>query len=222
MARLWLASGVLAAACAAGAAEPPREVSFPTADGGRIHALLYGDGDHAVVLAHGKVFNKESWSPLAKTLAQRGLRVLAIDFRGYGKSTAGSEPRALYRDVLGAIDYLRKEGASRISLLGASMGGAAVSAAAGAIEEGEVDRVVLLAPAPLAVAEEMVGSKLLIVSRDEPLAPRLRERFRSVRDPKRVVVLPGRAHAQHVFETEHGELLANLVVEFLLEAPTSN
>src|SRR5580700_10347038 len=36
-------------------------ISFPTQDGGRICANLYGKGDRAVVLAHGGRFNKESW-----------------------------------------------------------------------------------------------------------------------------------------------------------------
>ena len=35
-------------------------ISFPTQDGGRICADLYGKGDRAVVLAHGGRFNKES------------------------------------------------------------------------------------------------------------------------------------------------------------------
>jgi hypothetical protein len=41
--------------------------SFPTQDGGRICADLYGKGDRAVVLAHGGRFNKESWREQART-----------------------------------------------------------------------------------------------------------------------------------------------------------
>ena len=198
-------------------AQPAREVSFATGDGGEIHALLYAAGEHAVVLAHGRAFDKESWDPLAKTLAARGLTVLSIDFRGYGRSKAGAHPRALHEDVLGAIRYLRKRGARRVSLVGASMGGAAVSAAAAEVAEGQIDRVILLAPSPLAVAEGMRGSKLLVVSRSEPGAERLQERFQLVPEPKRVAVLPGDAHAQHVFATEYGGLLTQGIVKFLLE-----
>ena len=62
------------------------EVSFETSDGGRIVANVYGEGEHAVVLAHGAVFDKESWDGLAGRLAKEGMRAIAIDFRGYGKS----------------------------------------------------------------------------------------------------------------------------------------
>ena len=61
-------------------------VSFPTQDGGRVYADLYGQGDRGVVLAHGALFNKESWAEQARPLAKAGFRVLAIDFRGHGRS----------------------------------------------------------------------------------------------------------------------------------------
>ena len=70
----------------ASAAAVQTSVSFPTEDGGVIYADLYGTGDQAVVLAHGARFNKESWSDQARILESHGFRVLAIDFRGYGKS----------------------------------------------------------------------------------------------------------------------------------------
>src|SRR5580700_697154 len=63
-----------------------QSVSFTTDDGATIYADLYGTGEHGVVLAHGGQFNKESWSPQAHELMAAGFRVLAIDFRGYGKS----------------------------------------------------------------------------------------------------------------------------------------
>ena len=107
-----------------------REVSFATADGGRVFANLYGRGDHAVVLAHGAVFDKESWQPFAKVLADNGLTALAIDFRGYGKSVAGSRAKALKEDILAAIRYLREGGSQTVSVVGGSMGGTAAARAA--------------------------------------------------------------------------------------------
>ncbi|MCA1828416.1 MAG: hypothetical protein LC689_15945 [Myxococcales bacterium] len=60
-------------------------VSLPTEDGGLIWADIYGDGDRAVVLAHGGMFDKESWAAQAQQLAGAGFRVLALDFRGLRK-----------------------------------------------------------------------------------------------------------------------------------------
>ena len=47
---------VIAALMLTGLAAVPRELSFPTADGGVIRADLYGTGDRGVVLAHGARF----------------------------------------------------------------------------------------------------------------------------------------------------------------------
>ena len=69
-----------------GSAYAQKTVSFSTGDGGVIYADLYGQGERAVVLAHGGRFNKESWAKQARILASAGFRVLAIDFRGYGQS----------------------------------------------------------------------------------------------------------------------------------------
>jgi pimeloyl-ACP methyl ester carboxylesterase len=142
----------------------PTEISFPTSDGGEIHAHLYGSGSHAVVLAHGKVFDKESWQPLAERLADQGHRVLALDFRGYGRSTAGSEARRLDSDVLGAVAFLESQDTDEISLIGASMGGSAVGNAATQCEPGRLHKVVLLAPAPIDTPEDMQADEFVYIA----------------------------------------------------------
>src|SRR5712675_586876 len=79
-------------------------VSFPTDDGGVVYADVYGEGDRGIVLAHGGRFNKESWEKQARMLAAAKFRVLALDFRGYGKSRGPgqSDPMSapLHLDVL--------------------------------------------------------------------------------------------------------------------------
>ncbi len=62
--------------------------SLPTEDGAEIYADVYGEGGRAIVLAHGGRFNKESWEKQARALTSAGLRVLALDFRGYGVGSA--------------------------------------------------------------------------------------------------------------------------------------
>jgi pimeloyl-ACP methyl ester carboxylesterase len=90
---------------------------------------LYGAGERGIVLAHGGQFNKESWAKQAQTLATAGFQVLAIDFRGYGKShgPGDSDPMdaPLQFDVLAAVRYLRENGAKNVSVVGGSMGGSA-------------------------------------------------------------------------------------------------
>lgn len=203
---------------AAPAAELPRAVSFATADGGTVVADLYGaDGRDAVVLAHGAAFDKASWRPLATELVGRGFQVLAIDFRGYGQSQPGTKPDGLYEDVLGAVRDLRRRGAPRVLVVGASMGGAAAARAASEAAACEIDRLVLLAPAPVAEPERIKGPTLFIASEHEPGLARVREQFARAPEPKRLVLLPGAAHAQHVLATDQAERLTATIAEFLSE-----
>src|SRR3954469_7010873 len=96
-------------------------VSFPTSDGGLIHADLYGKGERGVVLAHGGRFNKESWKKQAEALEKAGFRVLAFNFRGYGESRGPGQSDVfsapLHLDVLAAVGYLRKAGVKNVSIV---------------------------------------------------------------------------------------------------------
>ncbi len=204
------------------AVQAAERVSFPTADGGTIHGDLYGTGVDAVILAHGAVFNKESWAPLAVTLAGRGLLVLAIDFRGYGESTSGTRETALYLDILGGVDFLAERGANRISLVGASLGANAVGQAASQGDRYPLSTVVLLAPARIPDPETMKAEKFVfIVSENEPGIDRMRRLFEYVPEPKQLEVIDSAAHAQHVFKTDQGPRLLEMIISSLAPWPGS-
>jgi pimeloyl-ACP methyl ester carboxylesterase len=177
---------------------------------------VYGSGASGVVLAHGAAFNKESWGPLARTLAAGGHQVLAIDFRGYGASRAGSDPRALQQDVLAAVRYLRSRGARSVSVVGASMGGGASARAATEAAAGEIERLFLLSPVAIANPEAIKAGRLMYVaSRDEQLAPSIKAQFDRAPEPKRIEWLDGDAHAQNIFATAQGPRLTTFIVEFV-------
>jgi pimeloyl-ACP methyl ester carboxylesterase len=100
-------------------------ISFPTEDSGRVCADLYGQGTHAVVLAHGGRFNKESWREQAQALASQGFRILAIDFRGFGCSTGPHQEdfdsAPFENDVIAAVGYLKGHGAKSVSVVGGAL-----------------------------------------------------------------------------------------------------
>ena len=197
-------------------AQPPQTVSFPTRDGGEIYANLYPAGKRSIVLAHGAIFNKESWEPLAQSLLENDLTVLAIDFRGYGKSRPGRQSRAMELDILAAIQFLKQSG-HNVSVLGASMGGGAAARAAIAAEPGAIDKLILLSPVPVAHPKKMQGNKLFIASKDEPMASQVKAQYRLAPEPKQLQLIDGSAHAQHIFKTGHGEELRKIIVDFLLD-----
>ena len=201
-----------------------KTVSFPTEDGGVIFADVYGTGDRTVVLAHGGRFNKESWAQQAQTLAAAGFQVLALDFRGYGKSSGPgqSEPMnaPLKFDVLAAVRYLRARGAKSVSIVGGSMGGGAAGDASIASRPGEIDRLVLLGSAPNDPADKLKSPTLFIVARDDasedgPRLPRIREQYEKAPQPKELIVLDGSAHAQYLFQTDQGERVMKEILRFL-------
>jgi len=215
------------AALVLGLAGPQEIVSFPTQDGGVVYADVYGNGDRAVVLAHGGRFNKESWAIQAQALANAGFQVVAIDFRGRGRSRGGpdsdSRDEGLHFDVLAAVRYLRETGAKTVSVVGASLGGWAAARAAIAAPPGAIDRIVLLAHSAIEEPERLKGRKLFITSRDDlnsrgvPRLEMIRQQHELAPDPKELIVLEGSAHAQFIFETAQGERLMREILRFLSE-----
>lgn len=115
MQRLWVLIAILFFSACLSATE----VHFKTTDNATIYAQFQKRGSHAVLLAHGAIFNKESWGMFEQRLLEENYSVLAIDFRGYGKSTQGNQSGALYTDILAGVKFLKaKQGMSKITVLG--------------------------------------------------------------------------------------------------------
>jgi pimeloyl-ACP methyl ester carboxylesterase len=208
----------------AGAAAAQKTVSFPTEDGGLVYADVYGEGVRGVVLAHGGRFNKESWEQQARTLASAGFQVLAIDFRGYGKSKGPGDAHPmdapLHLDVLAAVRYLRETGAKSVSIVGGSMGAGAAGDASIASRPGQIDRLVFLGGSPNGPAEKLKSASLFIVARDDsnddgPRLPRIQEQYKKAPEPKALIILEGSAHAQYLFQTDQAERIMREILKFL-------
>jgi pimeloyl-ACP methyl ester carboxylesterase len=197
----------------------PNEVSFQTVDGGTVFADVYGTGDRAVILAHGVRFNKESWKDQATQLASSGFRVIAIDFRGYGKSRGGPNARPgfedMYMDVLGAVRYARETGAKTVAVVGGSMGGFASANAAVHSKPGEIDRLVMLAHPPIQHPERIAVPTLFVTSEGDSLAPQVRDQYQKAPEPKELLLLPGSAHAQNIFATDQSAVLMQNILRFV-------
>ena len=207
-----------------GTSPDTRQVSFPTEDGGVVHADVYGEGDRGLVLAHGGRFDKGSWAVQARVLAEAGFRTVAIDFRGRGESRGGpgsTGDDGVRFDVLAAVRYLQQTGATTVSVVGASFGGWA-SAQASVLAPGEIDRLVLLA-SPVDEPERLTGRKLFILTREDARGggvlrlPEIREQYERAPEPKELVILEGSAHAQVIFVTPQGEELMREILRFLTE-----
>lgn len=95
--------------------------TFIDLDGCLIHVLNCGPADGLpVLLLHGMKFQAETWRELGTldTLAKAGLRVLAVDMPGFGKSAASEvKPTAVLTRLMQQL------GLAQAVLIGPSMGG---------------------------------------------------------------------------------------------------
>ncbi|MGO9010085.1 MAG: hypothetical protein ACLQPN_08270 [Bryobacteraceae bacterium] len=129
----------------------------------------------------------------------------------------------MHWDVLAAVRYLRKTGVRTVSVVGASMGGAAAADASIEAQPGEIDRLVLLAGWTDQPPEKIKGRKLFIVARDDASGdgelrlPKVRANYERTEGPKKLVVLGGSAHAQFLFATDQAERVMREIVNFLSE-----
>ncbi len=212
-------AGLALSSCAALAA-PPRSLTFRTSDGASVSGQIYGAGRHGVVLVPGGHGVGETWHGQALRLAQAGLRVLAMDYRGRGRSDGAPDDEKAHLDVVAAVRQLRAAGAERVSVVGASWGGWAAGTAA-IQAPGEIERLVLLAHSPFDQPERLGGRKLFIVARNDesgsgkPRLEDIQDQYRRAPGPKRLVVLDGAAHAQFLFLTPQAQRLYGEIEGFL-------
>ncbi len=189
--------------CRAQAGES-RPVHLTASDGARIYGLELGSsGRTGVVLAHQYLSDHCEWIDFAKELRAAGVRVLALDFRGYGASTVGRGSGVrLDRDVAAAAARLRADGSTRIYLVGASMGGTAVLAAGRWIQPAVAGVVSLSGPAAFrgidalaAVKRSRVPERFLAGRLDTQFAVDARRLARAaVAKDKAVALYPSALH----------------------------
>jgi pimeloyl-ACP methyl ester carboxylesterase len=190
------------------AAERDRVFRFRTSDGATLVGVVLGSGRTGLVLGHQLGSDLCEWLPQARSFAERGYRVLAFDFAGFGDSEHGPADGRVDTDVVAAAAQLRQRGADRIVLIGSSMGGTAVLSAATRIRP-PVAGVVSLSgasgfggvEAEAAMTRLRVPVLFVVAADDQPFTEqaRLMHRAARVRD-KRLLVVPGGGHGTGMLE----------------------
>lgn len=208
---------------------------FRATDGVLLDGAVLGGGDVGVVLAHEALGDLCRWVPFADVLSQEGFRVLVFDYRGFGLSAkvSGKREARFDADVLGAMTELRRRGAKKIVLGGASLGGAVVVTAAASARPAPAGVVSISAPNtaflrgggypaavlnPTAAAARVRSPMLFLASKDDPFVPsrftRALYRAATVKD-KRLVVLTGTSHGISLVGDEGGSKEHDLILEFI-------
>ena len=158
-----LAAAVSGSTAYPGCARGP-DLHFRAADGTRLVGHRFGHGKVAVVLAHQYGGDVCEWTPYAQRLAGLGYTAFAFDLRGFGLSQhrTGSALFAYDKDVAAAAKLARAQGATKVLLVGASIGANAVIVA-GATIKPPVDGVVSLsAPATFRLDAVSAAKRLKI------------------------------------------------------------
>jgi alpha-beta hydrolase superfamily lysophospholipase len=132
--------------------EGERALSIETEDGLSLGATYTEGrpGAPGVVLAHGVADSRTRLAPWADRLSAQGYHVVRFDFRAHGASegavcTYGQREARDVRAAVGALRSLPRVDRDRVAVVGASMGGGSVLAAAPTLAG--VRALVLLAPA---------------------------------------------------------------------------
>lgn len=106
---------------------PGEDVTLTTSDGVRVHGWYVTNPAAKMTLLwfHGNAGNLEHRRDMLRELRELPANVLAIDYRGYGKSEGKPSEAGLYLDARAAYDWLRaRTAAENIVLLGKSIGAA--------------------------------------------------------------------------------------------------
>ncbi len=205
-------------------------VTIAVPDSGSIPGDLYGTGDRALVLVgHGGYSTRATWAPQARVLADAGFRVLVMETRAAVALREGKEVDCLYSascmalDILAAARHLRLTGVKTVAVIGGSAGGGAAAEASFRGKAGEIERLVLMAPMTIDAPEKIAGRKLFITARndlgsdDKPRLPEIRDQYARAPEPKKLVILEGAAHGQHMFNAPEGAQLMREILRFLRE-----
>jgi pimeloyl-ACP methyl ester carboxylesterase len=193
-----------------------RVLALP-ASGTQVDVGVLGDGGTGVVIAYERNGTVCTWLPLAHKLVARGYRVALFDYSGLDPG----------RDVGMVAAELRKEGVSRVFLLGGSLGGAAVLH--GAVEiTPPVAGVVNVAgglPDGVAQARRLRVPLLLVAARDDTILvglgappPRwMNQLYRAATHvpDRKVVLVPGYEHASELFGGSQARPVEDAVIAFL-------
>ncbi|KAF2774974.1 alpha/beta fold hydrolase [Streptomyces sp. OM5714] len=100
-----------------------RATVLTTRDGLHLSALVLGDGPDGVLLDHEQGYNICSWLETGRQLAAKGFRVVLPEYRNHGASEHDEKNEDPDLDAEAALAELKRVGAERVFLAGASCGG---------------------------------------------------------------------------------------------------
>lgn len=164
--------------------------------------LFPADTGKGAVLVHQSGKTMESWREFALVLAEKGITSIAL---------SSMTPD----DVLAAVNYLEEKKHDDIILIGASIGGAAITQALAAHDFDSVKKVVLLSPATGPAMTSDVVKKLILVAKADFYNSRSYSTFAEAVEPKVLVEYEGTEHGQALLTGGNSKFVEQAILKFL-------
>jgi len=208
-----------------------RTVTFTTADGVTLHGTLYGQGNVAVIFSNMGDQRQDSWAAVAEAVAEQGYLTLTYDFRYWVNDKIDNAlAKRVADDLSAAAAFVREQGAQKVVMVGASLGGMATAKAAASNEASAVIIIASPTEAPslglvveISELQAITVPKLFIASESDRTvkAEALKQMYDLAVGPKELHLYPGAAHGTDIFKTENGsDLQARLIAFITSNAPT--
>jgi pimeloyl-ACP methyl ester carboxylesterase len=192
-------------------------VYFGGSGAGDLAGVVFGTGTTGIVFVHEFGGDACDWMPVAYRLSLKGYRTLVFDLNGNGASAATNHPYA--QDVADAVTYLGTRGVTSVALVGSSMGGSTVLAAAAHVSPTPAAVISLSSPAVIQGSDALGGvvaitSPLLLMcgEDDTNFIGDVRDEYAAAKASKhkQLVVAPTSVHGRLLYE----DSIPNIVAAF--------
>lgn len=202
-----------------------RDIFFSASDGYQLsgtYSIPNIEGSvPAIILSHQFNSDRHDFDLFIPRLLNEGYAVLAYDTRGFGESANGdADINNFPKDVEGALSYLKEQeevDASRVGIIGASVGANVAFVSSGSI--GEIRAAVLLSPSDTGVRGVLMGSEIpnfsptrIFVASDEREKRDSDAIFLKSAKPKEQKVYPGFGHGIDILRSDEAQ---NDIISFL-------
>ena len=199
-----------------GCLDPDGAKPLTIESGDTLDAAVFGDGAVGIVLAHERGGSLCNWASIAPDLADQGYRVLIFDF---------GAPATVASDMLAATEELRRLGAKKIIVGGASLGGTAALMTAARARD-VVGAFSLSAPAVygnlegLPAVRRFRGPVLFVAATEDSLFAEDAQRlYRASQSPHRqLLIVPGSEHGTALYGGSAAEQVRDAVDRLLQRA----
>ncbi|WP_306337534.1 alpha/beta hydrolase [Streptomyces sp. KL118A] len=208
-----------------------KATTLTTSDGVRLSALVLGDGPDGVLLDHEQGYSICSFVDIGRQLAERGYHVVIPEYRNHGASEELAENEHIDRDARAGLAELRRVGAKRVLLAGASCGGTTAAVAGGDTPLRVVGLLMMSSPARcgpgvdgVAAVQKLSVPTLLVASPGDMqgnVAKEAREVYAaSAAREKELVIRKGERHGTDMIKREgaSGAALQDQVIKFVVDS----